>query len=128
MWKATEQDARDAGEPLARILNRYDGARRLAGMVDEAEFAAAMFAYAKRNLKLRGRVIHHAKTEQRDIPRYGGEAFDEMGGPQRVDRRGPVEQPPPVFVDESPPLVDEHVGGEDPNQPDVFAFDPWAAR
>ena len=37
LWKATEDDAIAIGTPLARILNRYQPARRLAGVSDEAE-------------------------------------------------------------------------------------------
>lgn len=125
LWKATEQDALAAGEPLSRILNRYDGARRLAGMVDEAEFAAAMFDYARRNLALRGQLVRREKA-QTDQPRVGGPAFDEMAG----DPRAPVyevplpgETPERIEFDDELPDVDD-----DPTQPPGFAFDPWAAR
>jgi CubicO group peptidase (beta-lactamase class C family) len=64
LWKATEQDALDAGAPLSRILNRYEPARRLAGVVDEAEFAAAMFSYAKRNLGQRGQLVRQKRQRQ----------------------------------------------------------------
>lgn len=56
LWKATEDDAIAIGTPLARILNRYQPARRLAGVSDEAELAFAFAGYARRNLALRGRI------------------------------------------------------------------------
>lgn len=57
LWRATEQEAADIGAPLARLLARYEPSRRLAGHVDEAEGAAALWGYTKRNLALRGRLI-----------------------------------------------------------------------
>jgi len=62
LWRATEEDIAAIGPPLARILNRYDAARRLAGHVDEGELGFAMAAYARRNLALRGRVAYAKKT------------------------------------------------------------------
>lgn len=116
LWKATEQDARAAGEPLARILNRYDAARRLVGFVDEAEFAAAMFDYARRNLELRGRLVRVERARQAEEPRYGPDAFDGMAGPP-VDHTDYTEPP-------EPPPVER----DDPAQPAAYAFDPWAGR
>jgi hypothetical protein len=130
LWKATEADAKAAGEPLSRILNRYDGARRLAGMVDEAEFAAAMFAYAKRNLTARGQLVRRERAK-REEAQTGGGAFDSMAGePTTSPGPAPTAPAPPVYLvpDEggiAEPLVDPE---DDPAQPTAFAFDPWAAR
>lgn len=63
LWRATAQDAEDIGQPLARILARYAPARRLAGVVDEAELGAAFVGYAKRNMKLRGQLKIAARDE-----------------------------------------------------------------
>jgi hypothetical protein len=126
LWKATEADARAAGEPLARILNRYDGARRLAGMVDEAEFAAAMFDYARRNLAHRGQLVRRDRALRQEEPQAGPAAFDSMAGDPR--------QPPPVYVVPDPDEVSDRLEfddsrfPEDPAQPADFAFDPWATR
>ncbi|HEY2936761.1 MAG TPA: hypothetical protein VGJ25_09175 [Gaiellaceae bacterium] len=56
LWKATEDDIEAIGPPLARILNRYEPARRLAGVADEGELALGILAYTRRNLVERGRV------------------------------------------------------------------------
>jgi hypothetical protein len=121
LWKATEADAQAAGEPLARILNRYDSARRLAGMVDEAEFAAAMFDYARRNLALRGQLVRRHRVGQEE-PLRGATAFDSMAG-ERYDVP-PV--PPPA--EEEPLFAAEERHEEDPTQPAAFVFDPWESR
>jgi hypothetical protein len=57
LWRWTKDDALEAGEPLARILNRYAPARRLAGFSDEAELAVIMGAYVRRNIADRGRLV-----------------------------------------------------------------------
>lgn len=57
LWRATATEAREIGAPLARILARYEPARRFAGVVDEAELGAAFVSYAKRNMRQRGRVV-----------------------------------------------------------------------
>ena len=71
LWRATEAEAREIGAPLSRILARYEPARRLAGVVDEAELGAAFVSYAKRNMRERGRVVMAAK-EAEEGPFYGG--------------------------------------------------------
>jgi hypothetical protein len=63
LWRATEQEAREIGAPLSRILARYSPTRRLAGVVDEAELGVAMVSYAKRNMRERGRVLSSAKDD-----------------------------------------------------------------
>lgn len=63
LWRATAQEAQEIGEPLSRILARYEPARRLAGVVDEAEMGAAFVSYAKRNMRDRGRLVMRAKAE-----------------------------------------------------------------
>lgn len=68
LWRATEEDVDTIGPPLARILNRYEPARRLAGVSDEGELAFALVAYTRRNLVDRGRVatakqLRAAQTE-----------------------------------------------------------------
>lgn len=62
LWRATKADVAAIGPPLARILNRYEPARRLAGVADEGELAFAMIDYARRNLALRGRVASARKS------------------------------------------------------------------
>ena len=120
LWKATEQDAADIGPPLARMLNRYEPTRRLAGRVDEAELTAALYGYVRRNLVLRGRLVRQERARaETEAPRVGATAFEEMAGDQHA--------PPPTFPVEDGPVefVDER---EDPSQPEPYAFDPWAAR
>lgn len=63
LWRATMADAEAIGPPLARILNRYAPARRLAGVSDEAELAFGVVPYVKRNLQLRGR-LHRERVER----------------------------------------------------------------
>lgn len=70
LWRATSQEASEIGAPLSRILARYEPARRLAGVVDEAELGAAFVSYTKRNLKQRGRVVMAARDERRA---FGGD-------------------------------------------------------
>lgn len=57
LWKWTEADAIAAGEPLARMLNRYGPLRALAGVADEAELAFTLTPYVLMNLSRRGRII-----------------------------------------------------------------------
>jgi hypothetical protein len=64
LWRATEAEAREIGAPLSRILARYEPARRLAGVVDEAELGAAFVSYAKRNMRDRGRVVLAARDDE----------------------------------------------------------------
>lgn len=69
LWRATESEAREIGAPLARILGRYEPARRMAGVVDELELGAAFVGYAKRNMRQRGSVVLAANLDH--------EGFDE---------------------------------------------------
>lgn len=64
LWRATQEDADAIGSPLARILNRYAPARRLAGLSDEAELAFALAPYAKRNMMLRGRALQAKRARE----------------------------------------------------------------
>ncbi len=57
LWRATEADLQAIAPPLARILNRYEPARRLAGVSDETELAIGLMGYTRRNLAERGRLI-----------------------------------------------------------------------
>lgn len=57
LWRMTQADALEAGSPLARILNRYEPARRLAGVSDEAELAMILLAHTRRELAARGRIV-----------------------------------------------------------------------
>ncbi len=59
------------GAPLARILNRYAPARRLAGVSDEAELGFAAAAYFRRNLAERGRLAT-AKREREEAAAAAG--------------------------------------------------------
>jgi hypothetical protein len=80
LWRATDADAEAIGAPLARILNRYAPARRLAGVADEGELAFSLLAYAKRNLELRGELVQaereRAEAESRPST---GEGFQGPG-------------------------------------------------
>lgn len=75
LWRATSQEATEIGAPLARILARYEPARRLAGVVDEAELGAAFVSYTKRNLRERGRVVMVARDTQTEA--FGGPRGEE---------------------------------------------------
>jgi hypothetical protein len=86
LWRATEEDAAAIGPPLARILNRYDAARRLAGVSDEAELTFALGAYAKRNLALRGRLL--AEKAEREAERAAPELFLTPERPGEADEAG----------------------------------------
>lgn len=82
LWKATEQDALEIGAPLARILNRYAPARRLAGLSDEGELAFALVGYTKRNLAYRGQLVAARREEEQGAHADGTMLFHD-------------EQPPP---------------------------------
>lgn len=73
LWRATEADVEAIGPPLARILNRYAPARRLAGVSDEAELAFGLMAYARRNLATRGRAVQAKKEREAAVsgPQWG---------------------------------------------------------
>jgi hypothetical protein len=80
LWKATEDDIDAIAPPLARILNRYEPARRLAGVADEGELALGMAAYVRRNLVERGRVAgaKHQREEALEAsqpPRWPQDGF-----------------------------------------------------
>jgi hypothetical protein len=111
LWRATEQDAADAAPPLARILNRYEPARRLAGISDEAELGFVLAGYVKRNLAMRGRL----SAEQRDLaPDAVYDGAESAPAPKRsrwpFTRRDRVEpEPEPA----APPLYAEEPGDAD---------------
>lgn len=91
LWRLTERDAIDAGAPLARILNRYEPARRLAGVVDEVEFGSAMLAYAKRNLTTRARLLDHKRAvEERPAGHYEGAEYSEEQETRKAAAEGHV--------------------------------------
>lgn len=81
LWRATEADVAAMGPPLARILNRYEPARRLAGVVDEGELGFAMAAYARRNLALRGRVATARKGRADQAELDAGNAWPAQEAP-----------------------------------------------
>jgi hypothetical protein len=91
LWRWTKEDALEAGEPLARIMNRYAPMRRLAGFSDEAELAIVMTGYIRQNMAHRGRVV----AAHRDAAELAA------GGPVVW---GPEQPPPPepVFVPAEP--------------------------
>jgi hypothetical protein len=64
LWRATEDDIGMIAPPLSRIMNRYEPARRLAGVSDEAELAIGVLAYTRRQLVARGQVA--TAKRQRD--------------------------------------------------------------
>lgn len=106
LWRMTEADLEAMGPPLAAILNRYDAARRLAGLSEEGALAFGLAAYAKRNLATRGRVLAIARA------RDEGTVLDESAPPfQRPEpgddawREGREGQPPgpPPFGAPDPP-------------------------
>lgn len=76
LWRATEDDVSAIAPPLARILNRYEPARRLAGVSDEMELAFGMIGYLRENLADRGRILttkrHQDDQAQEDA---GGTMF-----------------------------------------------------
>jgi hypothetical protein len=67
IWRATETDVAAIAPPLARILNRYAPARRLAGVSDEAELAFALSGYTRRNLATRGRVMRAKREREEEL-------------------------------------------------------------
>lgn len=100
LWRATEQDAADAAPPLARILNRYEPARRLAGISDEAELGFVLAGYVKRNLALRGRLTAELREVEPEGPYEGAEVAPAPRRPHwPFGRREHVEvEPEPVQV------------------------------
>jgi hypothetical protein len=56
LWKADEDDCAEIAPPLARIMNRHETLRHLAGFSDEAELTAAMWSYTRKNTAQRGRI------------------------------------------------------------------------
>lgn len=86
LWKATADDIEQIAPPLARILNRYEPARRLAGLSDEGELAFGMIAYARRNLVERGRVAGEKRLRDEAAEQEAGASWPEQP---------PQQQPPP---------------------------------
>jgi hypothetical protein len=84
LWRATEADVEAIAPPLARILNRYEPARRLAGVSDETELAIGLMGYARRNLAERGRLA----TTKRQAATESGEP---TWPPERPDLQPPAE-------------------------------------
>lgn len=83
LWRATQGDIETMGPPLARILNRYATARRLAGLSDEGEFAIGMLDYAKRNLATRGRLRVQKKARlEAEQENHGGGLFEGPAAPE----------------------------------------------
>lgn len=94
LWRLTERDALDAGAPLARILNRYEPARRLAGVADEAELGFALLAYAKRNLSARARLLEDKRArEERPPGPYEGAVMTEDDVTRQAADEGLVIRP-----------------------------------
>lgn len=89
LWRATEADIDAIGAPLARILNRYEPTRRVAGYSDEGELILGVAGYARRNLALRGRIVtakrqaEEAEATAGDGPAFGHTAFGEPGPDER---------------------------------------------
>jgi hypothetical protein len=80
LWRATEDDVSAIAPPLARILNRYEPARRLAGVSDEMELAFGMIGYLRENMADRGRIVtakrrREAEQTGEDGTILGGETF-----------------------------------------------------
>jgi hypothetical protein len=82
LWRATEADVDAIAPPLARILNRYEPARRLAGVSDETELAIGLMGYARRNLAERGRLV--------TAKRQAATAAPADGQPDLFEGRPPV--------------------------------------
>jgi hypothetical protein len=74
LWRATEDDVSAIAPPLARILNRYAPARRLAGVSDEMELAFGMIGYLRENLADRGRIVTTKRRQE-------AEQADDQAGP-----------------------------------------------
>lgn len=104
LWRLTEQDAHEIGEPLARILNRYSVTRSVAGLSDELALGIGLVGYGRRNLVLRGQLVA-AKELREGVPPPG--PFE---GAELVDHLNTTEQPltgmhgEPVFP--PPPSTD----------------------
>lgn len=89
LWRWSEADAIQAGEPLARILNRYGPLRALAGVADEAELAFELTPYLLDNLARRGRIIAATRPAEPVGPFEGAEQAPPLVGIGLVP-------PPPV--------------------------------
>jgi len=68
LWRLTETDAAEIGEPLARILNRYSITRTAAGLSDELALGIGVLGYGRRNLVLRGRLVEAKRAREPDVP------------------------------------------------------------
>lgn len=88
LWRATEADVNAMAPPLARILNRYAPARRLAGVADEGELAFAMIAYARHNLAERGRLASAKRRREEELE-------EAAGGQIWIDPTAPPPATPP---------------------------------
>lgn len=91
LWRWDAADALEAGEPLARILNRYGPLRQLAGVADEAEVAFTLAPYVLDNLARRGRILAAVKPAEPTGPFEGAD-------PAPVPLTGSplLESPPPA--------------------------------
>lgn len=68
LWRLTETDAAEIGEPLARILNRYSVTRTAAGLSDEVAVGIGLLGYGRRNLVLRGQLAEAKRAREPDLP------------------------------------------------------------
>lgn len=68
LWRLTETDAAEIGEPLARILNRYSVTRTAAGLSDEVAVGIGLLGYGRRNLVLRGRLAEAKRAREPEPP------------------------------------------------------------
>jgi hypothetical protein len=92
LWKMTQDDLDAIAAPLARIANRYEMTRRVAGASDEISLGVAVWPYAKRNLQQRGRALGLARVEQRTAP-SGGYERAQPAPPSEPEPEEPVEDP-----------------------------------
>ena len=72
-WKHTREDLDRIAPPLTRMLNRYDVTRAAAAAGDEISLAAAVGAYATRNVIARQRLLAQARA-MGEVPVSGREA------------------------------------------------------
>ena len=113
LWKLTEEDLEAIGEPLARIMNRYDVTRGLAEHSDPLAVGLGIAPYVKRNLAARGRAIEQIRRRQ------------ELEQPARTTYRPEPDEPA-----REEPIVVEGRLDEEPAGPagDFFEHGPAGAR
>lgn len=127
LWKLTEDDAAAMAAPLARIANRYDTVRQVAGYSDELSIAVAAGPYIKRNLAERGRAKALDRQAEQQTP-HGSRYEPDTPEPAQWQEQAPpdlrdVSSPP--GEDDNPNIAEGDVFGGPPGDASLTRLPPF---